>query len=76
MIIVVIFAAIPFLLGLVIEYLICRLLKKGLWRVVPPLLLAFVPGVPVIAALLGMLIGWRIWRRLWRPRLIWEKKKE
>lgn len=101
MILVVIFGAIPFFLGLVIEYLICRFLKRGLWRVLPPLLLALlgagvavyrhhmwasdaaiwtqlilVPGVPVTAALLGMLIGWRIWRHLWRPRLIWEKKKE
>ena len=36
--------------------------------------LLFVPGVPAFFALLGMLLGWRLWKRLWGPRVVWEKR--
>ena len=36
--------------------------------------LLFVPGVPALSALLGMLLGWRLWKRLWGPRVVWEKR--
>jgi hypothetical protein len=35
--------------------------------------LLFLPGLPALLALLGLLAGWRLWRRLWRPRVIREK---
>ena len=36
--------------------------------------LLFVPGVPAFFALLGMLLGWRLWKRLWGPRVVGEKR--
>lgn len=100
MIILILFAAIPFLIGLLIEYIICRFVRRNLWRGIPPLVitalgvgvafyryrmwssdtavwtqLLFVPGLPAVLILLGMLVGWRLGRRFWRPRVIWEKKK-
>lgn len=37
--------------------------------------LLFVPGLPALAALLGVTAGWRLWRRRSRPRIIWDKDK-
>ena len=37
--------------------------------------LLFVPGLPALCALLGTVLGWRLWRWLWSPRVIWEHKK-
>ena len=31
-----------------------------------------IPGLPACALFLGLLLGWRLWRRLWRPRIIRE----
>ena len=101
MIILFLFIIFPFLLGLAVEYLICRLCRRRIWRAAAPAILIcigvgiavyryymwssdtavwsqllFVPGLPAVSALLGLLAGWRIWRRLWRPRLIWDKTKE
>ena len=28
------------------------------------------PGVPGTAPLLGCWLGWRLWRRIWRPRVL------
>lgn len=38
MIIIVLFALIPFLFGLIVEYLVCRLLRKRGWRLLPPII--------------------------------------
>ncbi|NCE63820.1 Tat pathway signal protein [Pseudoflavonifractor sp. 524-17] len=101
----VIFTVIPLLLGLALEYAVCRLTmsERGkywrlvrLIRLVPPAagagLIAgvaagrweiwrntevspltqvlFVPGVPGFFFLLGLLLGWRLWKRQWSPRVI------
>ena len=100
-IIIGIFCVLPLLVGLGAEYLVCRLLKRKLWRVLPPLMilllaalvtagrlgvweaeqspvtqLLFVPGLPALCALIGTVLGWRLWKRLWGPRVIWEKRRE
>lgn len=100
-IIIGIFCILPLLVGLAAEYLVCRFLKKKLWRVLPPLVvlllaalvtagrlsvweadespvtqLLFVPGLPALCALMGTLLGWRLWKKLWGPRVIWEKRRE
>ena len=36
--------------------------------------LLFVPGIPAAACLLGEYLGWRIWKRLWMPRVVKDKK--
>ena len=91
-----IFFLIPMILALVGEYLCCRLPRRRIWRLLPPLLtLVFVlvsvlvrlqnwqsdtvspltqlihcPGVPGVALALGCWLGWRLWKRLWTPRVI------
>ena len=30
------------------------------------------PGVPGVCALLGCYLGWRLWKWLWRPKVIKE----
>ena len=91
-----IFCLLPLGIGLVLEYLCCRLPRRKLWRVLPPVLAAvftvlaaagrlslweseevspitqllIFPGVPGVCALLGCYLGWRLWRRIWRPRVI------
>ena len=90
------FCLLPFLLGVILEYLFCRLPRRRWWRAVPPafsaLLAAAVlvgrlenwedqtvspvtqllifPGLPAIFLLLGCFLGWRLWKRLWGPRII------
>lgn len=34
--------------------------------------LLFVPGLPALGALLGLLVGFRLWKWLWTPR-IWHR---
>ena len=91
-----IFFLVPMFLTLVGEYLCCRLPRRRIWRLLPPLLAAaFVaaalwvrlqnwqsddaspltqlflfPGVPGVALGLGCILGWRLWKRLWTPRVI------
>lgn len=99
-IIVGVFCLLPLLLGLAAEYLVCRFLRRKLWRLLPPAVvlaltalvaagrlnvwessqspvtqLLFVPGLPALCALIGTLLGWRLWKRLWGPRVIWEHKR-
>ncbi|HIR84084.1 MAG TPA: Tat pathway signal protein [Candidatus Galloscillospira excrementavium] len=39
----------------------------------PPIeTMILIPGLPACALFLGLLLGWRLWRRLWRPRIIRE----
>lgn len=38
--------------------------------------LLFIPGLPALGALLGLWLGWRLWRRLWLPRVVKGKKTE
>ena len=90
------FFLLPLLLGLVLEYLCCRLPRRRIWRALPPVLgvvltvlvgggrwnlwesetvspvtqLLIFPGVPGTALLLGCWLGWRLWRRIWRPRVL------
>lgn len=94
-----IFCVLPLVVGLAGEYLVCRFLKRHLWRVLPPLAIAilaalvtagrlnvweadespvtqliFVPGLPAVCALAGTVLGWKLWKRLWGPRVIWEHR--
>ena len=39
-------------------------------EVSPVTQLLFVPGVPALFALAGVLLGWRLWKRLWSPRVV------
>ena len=40
---------------------------------VPQLLI--VPGIPMLFLLLGCLLGWRLWKYVWTPKIIDKKKK-
>lgn len=96
----VLFCLLPFLAGLVAEYLACRFARKKFWRLAPPaagVILAFLigvgryrvwssqesplsqlllfPGLPAVFLLFGIFWGYRIYRRLWSPRVINEKKQ-
>lgn len=90
------FFLLPLLLGLVLEYLCCRLPRRRIWRAIPPVLgilltalvgvgrwslwesetvspvtqLLIFPVVPGAALLLGCWLGWRLWRRIWQPRVL------
>ena len=76
-IIIGIFCALPFLAGLIAEYLVCRLTRRRWWKLLPPAaavaLTAAVAVVPALFALLGLLAGWRLWKRLWGPRVVKDK---
>lgn len=37
--------------------------------------LIFVPGLPALFGMIGMVLGWRLWKRLWDPRVIRDKTK-
>lgn len=45
-------------------------------EVSPVTQLLFVPGVPAVFALLGTLLGWRLWKRLWSPRVVKDRRGE
>ena len=32
-------------------------------------------GLPALCAIIGTALGWRLWKRLWGPRVIWEHKR-
>lgn len=32
--------------------------------------LLFIPGLPALGTLLGLWLGWRVWKRLWSPRVV------
>lgn len=32
--------------------------------------LLFIPGLPLLGALLGLWLGWRVWKKLWSPRVV------
>lgn len=38
--------------------------------------LLFIPGLPALGAFLGLWLGWRLWKRLWLPRVVKDTKKE
>ena len=95
MIILILFALLPFFTAAGAEYLACRLFKRKWQRILPPVIgillllavgigryqvwssksppwtqLLFVPGLPAVFLLLGFWAGWRLWRRLWDPRVL------
>ena len=50
--------------------------RLHLWQsetVSPLTQLLFVPGVPGVCALVGLLLGWRMFRRRWAPRIFRER---
>ena len=95
-IIIGLFCLLPLGIGLVLEYLCCRLPRRKVWRALPPVLgLLFVavvgvgrwniwtseevspvtqlilfPGLPGLCLLIGCYLGWRLWKRIWCPRVI------
>lgn len=32
--------------------------------------LLFIPGLPLLGALLGLWLGWKVWKKLWSPRVV------
>ena len=38
--------------------------------------LLFVPGLPALGFFVGLFLGWKLYRWLWRPRIIREKKED
>ena len=38
--------------------------------------LLFVPGLPALGGFVGLLLGWRLWKRLWDPRVIWDPDRK
>ena len=90
------FCALPLGLGVLMEYLSCRLPRRKLWRALPPALavvfalavgagrlslweteefspvtqLIIFPGLPAVFCLIGRWLGWRLWKRIWGPRVI------
>ena len=36
--------------------------------------LLFIPGVPAVGAFAGLWLGWRLWKRLWMPRGVKDRK--
>ncbi|MFQ7452979.1 MAG: hypothetical protein ACLRNQ_17970 [Flavonifractor plautii] len=49
--------------------------RAGVWESdqSPLTQLLFVPGLLALFALLGLLAGWRLWKRLWGPRVVKDK---
>lgn len=49
--------------------------RAGVWESdqSPLTQLLFVPGLLTLFALLGLLAGWRLWKRLWGPRVVKDK---
>ena len=46
--------------------------RLGLWESEdsPVTQLLFIPGLPALGFFVGLFAGWRLYRRLWRPRII------
>ena len=47
--------------------------RLNLWEsedVSPLTQLLIFPGIPGVCALFGCYLGWRLWRRIWTPRVI------
>ena len=42
----------------------------------PPPPLLFLPGLPALGAAVGLLLGWRLWKRLWGPRVIRDPERK
>ncbi len=38
--------------------------------------LLFFPGLPALGVFLGLLIGWRVWCFLWRPKVVRDKDRK
>ena len=64
--------ALPPVLGL----LFVAVVGVGRWniwtseKVSPVTQLILFPGLPGLCLLIGCYLGWRLWKRIWRPRVI------
>ena len=38
--------------------------------------LLFFPGLPALGLFVGLFLGWRAWKYLWRPRVFQERKRK
>lgn len=103
--VIIVICLIPLLIGVLVEYVVCRFTGKKILRLLPPVIvlivtaivaavrffgwsaehggenapldtLLLIPGVPAALLLAGLTLGWRLWRRLWKPRVIKDRKKE
>lgn len=36
--------------------------------------LLFIPGLPALGVFLGLWLGWKLWKRLWLPRVVKDRK--
>ena len=52
--------------------------RLGLWESEdsPVTQLLFIPGLPALGFFVGLFLGWKLYRWLWRPRIIREKKED
>lgn len=95
------FILLPLVLGIILEYIVCRITRRRGWKLLPPaggvLLTALIgigrwriwtsetvspltqillfPVLPAVFLLLGLFLGWRLWRRLWLPRVVKDKRR-
>ena len=37
--------------------------------------LLFIPGLPALGFLVGLFLGWKLYRWLWRPKIVRDKKE-
>ena len=37
--------------------------------------LLFIPGLPALGFFVGLLLGWKLYRWLWRPKIVRDKKE-
>lgn len=52
--------------------------RLGLWESEnsPVTQLLFIPGLPALGFFVGLFLGWRLYKWLWKPKVIWDRKEE
>ena len=69
--ILLILALLPLVGGFLLEFLVCQFTRKGsrLWKLIPPAAAALVFFV-------GLFLGWRLYRWLWKPKIVRDRKED
>ena len=51
--------------------------RLNLWEAdtSPVTQLLFIPGLPALGFFVGLFLGWKLYRWLWRPKIVREKKE-
>lgn len=52
--------------------------RLGLWESEnsPITQLLFIPGLPALGFFVGLFLGWRLYKWLWKPKIIRDRKEE